>query len=141
MKTEISSGGVIVKRYGAVWHVLMLQDMNDSWTFPKGLVEQGETNEDAAVREIDEEVGLSPVRLLAPLEYVEYFYRRGGLIKKTVYYFLFAYDGQKDPVGQASEGISEVGWFPFVQAVKIVGYAKTNIPLLEKAQKALAQIV
>lgn len=141
MKTEISSGGVIIKKFGSVWKVLLLRDMSDNWTFPKGLVETGETHEQTAVREIAEEVGLSGVRLVAPLKHIEYLYKRGGLIKKTVHYFLFEYRGDTTPVGQVREGIREVAWLTFSQAFKQAGYAQTNIPILKKAQVLARDIV
>ncbi len=140
MRTEVSSGGVIVKKSGSTWNVLLLRDMSDAWTFPKGLVEKGETYEQTAIREIAEEVGLSGVRLVAPLGHVEYFYKRRGLIRKTVHYFLFAYRGEESPVGQASEGIRDVAWVSFPQAIKQIGYAKTNTPLLKKAKLLVGSI-
>lgn len=133
MKTETSAGGIIVKKFSRGWKVLLLKDMNNTWTFPKGLVESAEAYEETASREIAEEVGLSPVRLVTPVERIEYTYRRSGVIKKTVHYFLFEYKGRQHPVCQTSEGIQEADWFPFAQAYKRVGYAKTNLPLLKKA--------
>lgn len=137
MKTEFSSGGVIVKKFHRSWKVLLLKDMSGNWTFPKGLVEKGEKEEHTAIREIREEVGLTGVRLVAPIERIEYYYHRRGLIKKTVRYFLFVYEGSETPVGQADEGIGEVSWFSFPVAYKTAGYAKTNVPLLRKAYALL----
>lgn len=140
MKTEVSAGGVIVRRIKRGWEVLLLLDMNDSWTLPKGLVEKGEKKEDTAVREISEEVGLTKLQLLSPLDTIEYFYRKNGLIKKTVHYFLFELKGKQAPKPQISEGIRAVQWFSFAKAIEIVGYQKTNVKLLETSQDLLSEI-
>ncbi len=140
MKTEVSSGGVVVKKVGRTWRVLLLCDMNDSWTFPKGLVEKGEVKEDAAAREVGEEVGLSKLEYLGEFSPIEYFYRRGSLIHKTVYYFLFRFRGREKLVCQKSEGIRDAKWFDFDEAISTVGYPKTNVALLKKAEKLLAKI-
>ncbi|KKW10495.1 MAG: hypothetical protein UY49_C0021G0009 [Microgenomates group bacterium GW2011_GWC1_49_7] len=42
MKTEVSAGGIVVRKRMRIWEVLVIRDMNDVWTFPKGLVEKGE---------------------------------------------------------------------------------------------------
>lgn len=130
MKTETSAGGIVVKNN----RVLLLRDMNDSWTFPKGVVEKGETYRDAALREIQEEVGLTKLEYIAAVSPIEYFYRRGSLIHKTVHYFLFQASGEEKIVCQKSEGISDARWFEFEKAISVIGYPKTNIPLLREAQ-------
>lgn len=55
MKKELSAGGVVVRKKGNAWQVLLLKDMNDNWTFPKGLIEKGENPPSAAKREIADE--------------------------------------------------------------------------------------
>ncbi len=137
MKTELSAGGIIVRKNGASWDVLLLKDMNDNWTFPKGLVEKGENAVFAAKREIAEEVGISDVSLISPLTPIHYMYKRNGLISKTVQYFLFSTEGKEIPKGQKEEGVSEVRWVPLDEALTIIGYPKTNKQLLEETQLIL----
>lgn len=133
MKTEISVGGVIVRGQ----EVLLLRDMNGNWTFPKGLIEPGETPEVAAAREVHEEVGLA-VSVRAPLTTIEYWYERDGQkIHKTVHYFLCDLVGDDEPVPQTEERISEVRWAPIKEAMEIIGYPKTNRVVLEKAMSSL----
>lgn len=137
MKQEVSAGGIIVRKKGKTWDVLLLKDMNSNWTFPKGLVEKGEDPVSAAKREINEEVGISDVFLLSPLKPIHYIYNRGGLIRKTVRYFLFSSEGKETPKGQKEEGISDVTWMPLEKAIDIIGYSKTNTPLLEEVRTIL----
>ncbi len=138
MKQEISAGGVIVYRRPKNWQVLLIKDMNGVWTFPKGLLEKDESPQSTAQREIAEEVGLSNLTLLGGLATIEYFYRRAGLIHKKVHYFLFESAQRQVPVCQKKEGITTAQWTDLARALSLVGYPKTNIPLLRATQKKLS---
>ena len=140
MKTEISAGGVVVRKYREVWQVLLMKDMNNAWTFPKGLIEKGEGKKQAAEREIKEEVGLTGLTSITPVSTIHYAYRRNGVINKTVHYFLFSYLGDEKPRCQISEGIKDARWLPFSEANTIVGYKDTSISLLKKAETLLRGI-
>lgn len=139
MKTEVSSGGVVVAKKLGIWHVLVIRDMNNTWTFPKGLIEPQETAEDAAMREITEETGISALSLIAPLDVVRYTFRRNGIIHKTVYYFLFRAGKLKKPTPQVNEGIRMAQWMPLSSARDLVGYPKTNRRLLIQTEKVLSR--
>jgi 8-oxo-dGTP pyrophosphatase MutT (NUDIX family) len=134
MIEEYSAGGVILKQQNNVWHVLLIKDMNGNWTFPKGIIDPGENDEEAAKREIQEEVGLTKLSSPVALKKISYWYVRGGdKIHKTVSYFLFTAEGKEQLVPQKEEGISDVQWMSKDEAIKHIGYPKTNIPLLRKA--------
>lgn len=116
----------------------MLKDQKGQWTFPKGMIEKGESPEEAAKREIEEEVGLHAVEVKEKLDSVQYFFKwEEELVKKTVHYFLAEFTGSEQPVPQTEEGIQEVKWFSTEDALKEVGYKKSNKPILEKAIKSL----
>ena len=139
MKTEISAGGLIIRKRRKPWEILLIKDMNDSWTFPKGLIEKGEEPEAAARREIEEEVSISGLKLLAKLKPIEYWYQRDGLIHKKVYYFLFEVAGNPPIKEQKEEGISEAKWVEIAKAKEIIGYPKTNRKVLEESVKFLRE--
>jgi 8-oxo-dGTP diphosphatase len=140
MKRELSAGGIVVRQDDSVWRVLLIRDMNDTWTFPKGLVDGGEEPESAAKREITEETGISGaftcIETLPPIHYI---YTRGERIKKTVQYFLFRFDGKADTKPQTEEDISEASWVTLGEAEKRIGYRQTNAPLLAETTKILAR--
>ena len=137
MKTATSAGGIIVCHPDSSWYVLILKDMNDTWTFPKGMIEKGELVEEAAIREIKEEVGITNLKNLFPLTPIAYRYKRGRIIQKEVQYFVFLSQRLTKPKIQKEEGIREAQWVPYEKAIGIIGYRQTNVTLLEETWKSL----
>ncbi len=138
MKTEISAGGIVARKKGKGWNVLVMRDMNGNWTFPKGIIEKGESPEKAARREVFEEVGIKSLKIIKKLNTVRYMYKRGDLISKTVHYFLFLLLINETLKPQKEEGVSEVKWVSLSEAVNIIGYPKTNKPILENVYGSLS---
>ena len=138
MRLDTSSGGVVYRKKDTAIQILMLKDQKGHWTFPKGMIEKGESPEEAAKREIGEEVGLHAIEIKEKLDSVQYFFKwENELVKKTVHYFLAEFTGSEEPVPQTEEGIEEVRWFSTEEAQKELGYKKSNNPILEKALKSL----
>ncbi|HVT57532.1 MAG TPA: NUDIX hydrolase [Thermoanaerobaculia bacterium] len=91
MKTELhrSAGGLVVQGE----RILLISTQNGRrWQLPKGHIEAGETSEQAAVREVREETGVTG-RVVAPLPAVEYWYVEKGKLRvhKRVDYYLLEY--------------------------------------------------
>jgi len=70
MKKTTSAGGVVLNPDG---HVLVVSQHGTSWSLPKGIIEPGEDEETAALREIEEESGLRNVRIIRKLGEYERF--------------------------------------------------------------------
>jgi ADP-ribose pyrophosphatase YjhB (NUDIX family) len=91
------------------------------WSLPKGHLEAGETAEDAAVREVEEETGIKG-RVLAPLGVIDFwFVADGRRIHKTVHHFLLAAAG-----GELSDDdveVVEVAWFALPDIAGQLAYA------------------
>jgi 8-oxo-dGTP pyrophosphatase MutT (NUDIX family) len=130
MKRELSAGGIVVTKTSEGWNVLVIHDMNDVLTFPKGKVEPDEPLTKAAVREISEEVGLSDLELIKELPKIEYWYKKVKTIHKIVHFFIFRSKNKATLVPQTEEGIHDVQWVPIEKAIEIIGYPKTNKQLL-----------
>ena len=92
MVKERSSGSVIFRREGKKLLFLLLhyEFKTDYWDFPKGNIEAGETEEDAAKSEIKEETGLVDISFIPNFkEKINYVYKKDGeTIFKEVFFFL-----------------------------------------------------
>lgn len=95
MVYEISCGVIPFRRQeGGIEYLLlhsaMVRNPDAAWEFPKGSIEAGEGEQEAALRELREEAVLDRVELLPDFrDQVHYIYRRGGReIDKTVVFFL-----------------------------------------------------
>lgn len=84
---------------------------NDKWDLPKGKVEVGEQIQEAAVREVKEECGLTSIRLgvLLGVTYHTYSCKDVNVLKKS-YWFSMSCPAQQDLIPQLEEGITEVVW-------------------------------
>ncbi len=137
MNRETSAGGIIVSFRKGQAYVLLMKDMKGLWTFPKGKIEEGEDLQQTALREIEEEVGVKRLTFISELTPVMYWYFRKGAIRKTVHYFLFRSTTLQKVQPQTEEGITEAKWVPWGEASGIIGYPKTNRPLLREAAEKL----
>jgi 8-oxo-dGTP pyrophosphatase MutT (NUDIX family) len=104
----VRSAGALVVRDGRV--LLVHRPKHDDWSFPKGKVEPGESDEECAVREVEEETGLR-ARLAGPLGETRYALGDGS--PKTVAYFRALADGE--PV--AGDGVDAVRWATVEEAL------------------------
>ena len=126
---EFTAGGMVFRRAGAgTVDILMIQDRKGRWTIPKGHVEEGESFEQTAVREVGEETGLTNVKIRDKLDKIFFFYRReGNLIYMTTHIFLMEALGDTNAlVPEDSEGIVDVKWFDKDEALKIIEYKDTE---------------
>lgn len=84
----------------------------DKWDLPKGKLDNNETSEIAAIREVMEECGLDDIDLLYPLLSTYHTYPfNGEIVLKKTSWFEMAYYGDKKPVPQTEEDITEIKWF------------------------------
>jgi len=109
------------------------------WSLPKGHVEAGETVEQTAVREVQEETGIrgSIVGKLGSIDF--WFVAEGRRVHKTVHHFLLLAD---DPTGglvlsDEDVEVSEVAWVPLAEVAHRLAYADER-RLLDKIPDLLA---
>ncbi len=84
---------------------------NGKWDLPKGKIEKGEGIKTAAIREVEEECGVSGLSIIRELstEYHTYFINERAILKRT-YWFEMRCDDTSDLVPQIEEGITNAVW-------------------------------
>lgn len=132
---ERSAGSVIYRIEGGKRVYLLIKNKcSENWGFPKGHLEKGEDDIDAAIREVLEETGLkiSPEAHFA--EYSRYSMRNG--VEKTVAVFISEISLNQEVILQADE-ISDGIFLPFESAVEKLTF-DNDIKILREAEKYLS---
>ena len=128
MKREFSAGGIVFNDKGQV--LVTQHSQNKHWSFPKGLIDPGQTSEQAAVREVKEEGGVV-AEIIDKIGYNKYVYTLSGeKIFKVVTYFLMKYISG-DPKNHDWE-VEEAGWYEIEDALKQLTFSQDK-ELLKKA--------
>ena len=105
-----------------VEHVLVIRDPYRKWGLPKGHAEPGEAPAETALREVQEETGLTDLELGEELVTIDWFFRaEGRRIHKFTTFFLMR-SARGDPVPEESEGISACEWVPLPSAHERISY-------------------
>ncbi|MCS6842066.1 MAG: NUDIX hydrolase [Roseiflexus sp.] len=123
MKDQPDAAGCVVYRYDERGQplILLIHDQYGKWTLPKGHLDDGESVEAAAVREVHEETGMTGELGAFVGTIVYQVSKKGKPYQKRVDFFLMRADG-RDAVPQAAEGISAVAWFSPDEAQMRAGY-------------------
>ena len=120
MRREFSAGGVLVRREDGHWLMAAIRPAGkrDVWALPKGRIDEGETGEQTALREVGEETGAHG-RSLGKLGDVRYwFHWEGERVFKVVSFFLLLYESGElgDIAEEFRHEIDEVSWLRLDEA-------------------------
>ena len=141
MRREFSAGGVLVRRLAGEWVFAAIRPQGKRegvWALPKGLIDAGETGEQAALREVEEETGARG-RSLGKLGDVRYVYTwEGERVFKVVSFFLVRYsEGRLGAIREEMRReVAEARWLPLADAGTLLAYKGER----EMAAKALAAL-
>lgn len=133
---QVSAGGVAF-RSGASGIEIVIIAMNPSgrWQLPKGLIDQGETPEIAALREVREEAGID-TELVALVDMIDYWFisdwdeiRRR--IHKQVHFYLLRYTG--GGVADHDDEVLEAKWVTVEKALELLAFKSEKDVVIKAA--------
>lgn len=101
-----AAGGIVKNKNNEILFIHRL----DKWDLPKGKVEEGETTESAALREVEEECGINNLKLLNFLTQTYHIYFQDDIKLKATYWYTMSYDGNQELIPQTEEGIGIAEW-------------------------------
>jgi 8-oxo-dGTP pyrophosphatase MutT (NUDIX family) len=132
-RDQVSAGGVVYRLSGGTAEVAIIQVGEDRWQLPKGLIDDGESPEAAALREVREETGLTAEQV-APLDQVEYWYVSGSgerrvRFHKFIHFYLMRY--LSGSVADHDHEVNEARWVAIDDAMTMLTF--------ENEQKVVAQ--
>ena len=134
MFNEKSAGFILFQIDKGIIRYLLLRYGLGHWGFPKGNIEMGEKEQDAGIREVQEETGISKIVLIDNFrEKVHYIYKRQGKsIYKEVVYFL-AKSNEKEV--KLSFEHSEYKWLCYEDSLKQLSFENAKTVLMKANQK------
>lgn len=108
------------------------------WVLPKGTPLEGESSEQAAVREVTEETGVSG-RIVSEVGSIHYWFSRHGTrySKDVLYYLMVAESGD---VALHDHEYADARWFPLGEATRLLTFPN-EVALLSKAEPAIARFL
>jgi len=133
---ERSAGFILCKKNGERKYLLLLHG-SDYWNFPKGKLESGESNLEAALRELKEETGITKIEIVDGFTFrYDYSFNAGSLrIKKLVKMFLAYYLGGDVVI---SDEHKRFKWSTYDEAIAILKFENIKRQL-RKAESFLAK--
>ena len=127
-----AAGGLVVRRRnGDLEIVVVHRPVHQDWSFPKGKLEEGETFEIAALREVEEETGMT-CRLLRFIGHTEYVDRKGRP-KAVAYWVMAPVAGEFAP----NDEVDELRWLGLERASHLLSYPRDRelIAVLQAADQ------
>lgn len=137
-RRELSAGGVVFRVRGGEVLFLLIRDSYRNWGFPKGHVEDAEPSEQAALREVREETGVSDLTVRGTVDTIDWYFRfRGRLVHKVCEFYLVE-TAEARTLPQHAEGISACRWATYGEAAAMIPYANARQVLARARDMVLA---
>lgn len=112
-----AAGGMVFNNNGD----LLMMMRRGKWDMPKGKLDEGESIEECAIREVMEETGLSGLKTVRKLQTTYHTYPyKGQTALKPSHWFLMNYTGNETPVPQLEEDITEICWVDKIKAQELI---------------------
>ncbi len=123
----VAGGGKVLNPEGKILFIFR----NGKWDLPKGKAEHKETIDETALREVEEETGVTGLKITKPLDITYHIFKRNNqyFIKTTYWFEMYSeFDGELLP--QEKEGITKVKWVSPKKLKKIKKNIYANIEVL-----------
>lgn len=123
----VAGGGKVLNPEGKILFIFR----NGKWDLPKGKAEHKETIDETALREVEEETGVTGLTITKPLDITYHIFKRNNryYIKITYWFEMYSeFDGELLP--QEKEGITKVKWVSPKKLNKIKKNSYANIEAL-----------
>lgn len=136
---QTSSGGVLSRKENGQTSIVLIARNNRSiWCLPKGIIEAGESAEEAAEREVSEETGLKG-KIIDKIGEVSYWYwskeKRTRYFKTVHFYLMECLSGN---TADHDSEVEEARWFPVDEALQIMTF-KSERDIVSKAIEMLKE--
>ncbi len=123
----VAAGGVVTNKKGKVLFIYR----NDKWDLPKGKLDKGETIEECALREVEEETGVKKLKLENFLKTTYHVFKRNDTYRlKEVHWYAMKTSFKGKLKGQKNEGIEKVKWKGPKKIEKALQNSYQNIKIL-----------
>jgi len=127
LKVE-AAGGIVVREKKVLFIF-----RNNIWDLPKGKIDAGEDANEAALREVEEECGISEHKIVKPLPSTFHIFQspyrktKGQWIIKQTFWFEMKYSGVQNGKPQLEEGITKVEWLGKNELNKVLANTHANL--------------
>lgn len=114
-KQIIAAGGIVTNPNGAILWIFR----RGFWDLPKGKLEEGETIQSCAIREVQEETGIHNIQLHDLIKFTNHIYFDKYLkeeVNKRTYWFHMTIPDFQDGLPQTSEDIEKIEWHTLASA-------------------------
>lgn len=126
-KVKTAAGGKVKNSKGEILFI----NRFGKWDLPKGHIEKGETAEEGAIREVEEECGISGLKIESKLPTTYHvFKQKGEYILKETFWFNMTTNFEGDLIPQLEEDILDVQFFDALQTFEALQNTYKNILLL-----------
>ena len=131
MEQEKSCGAIVINKNNKI---VLVHHNAGHWDFPKGHIENGETEEQTAIREVKEETNIDII-INNKYRYTTSYSPKENVMKEVVYFLAQNIDEDKKP---QLEEVSEVKWFTLEEAMNTITYENSK-EILNKLKKDIEE--